>query len=289
MTTDPAVRHDALVARRVTRLRSAVRLPGSRSATAPERLLPRGRHDLSREFVARSQRDRLIDAMAQTAAAKGYPGASVGDVCAAAGVSTKAFYAHFADKEECFLATFDRGVSLVSKTMLVSHNRPGPWPVRMREGLELLLRILAEEPAFATLAVVEVLAAGPRALQRRHDLLTAFMVFFADAPRRAAWPAVPDGVVRAVVAGIYGLIHDYVSTGRTDELPGLLPHLTYFALAPFVGPRVAAVTAGLLPDGEHRAGESEPDENPSDENRAEIRTGGAGQALVGSTDVDTAG
>src|SRR5262245_26093798 len=39
------------------------RIPGSRSATAPDRLLPRGRHDLPREFVAHTQRDRLIDAM----------------------------------------------------------------------------------------------------------------------------------------------------------------------------------------------------------------------------------
>jgi len=45
------------------------RIPGSRSATGPERLLPRGRrHDLTREFVSRTQRDRLIDAMARTAA-----------------------------------------------------------------------------------------------------------------------------------------------------------------------------------------------------------------------------
>jgi AcrR family transcriptional regulator len=240
-----AVGHDARMAGQAKRLRSATGLPGSRATAAPDRRLPRGRHDLSREFVARSQRDRLIDAMARTVAAKGYQGACVTDVCTAAGVSTKAFYTHFEDKEECFLATFDRGVWLVSRTMLVSHGRPGPWPVRMREGLELLLRILADEPAFATLAVVEALAAGPRALQRHHDLLASFTVFFHDAPRRASWPAVPVEAVRAVIAGIYGLIHGYVSTGRADQLPGLLPDLTYFALAPFIGPRAAATAAGL--------------------------------------------
>ena len=65
-------------------------VPGSRSATAPERRLPRGRHDLPREFVARTQRDRLIDAMARTVAAKGFA-APLTDVCTAAGVSTRAF------------------------------------------------------------------------------------------------------------------------------------------------------------------------------------------------------
>src|SRR5256885_16242709 len=83
--------------------------PGSRSATAPERRLPRGRHDLPREFVARTQRDRLIDAMARTVATKGY-GAPLTDVCTAAGVSTRAFYEHFAAKEPCFMAPSERGV-----------------------------------------------------------------------------------------------------------------------------------------------------------------------------------
>jgi AcrR family transcriptional regulator len=208
-------------------------------------LLPRGRHDLPREFVARSQRDRLIDAMAQTVASKGYAGASLTDVCTAAGVSTKAFYAHFGDKEACFLATFDRGISLVRKSLLNVHGRPVPWTQRIHGNLEFLLRVLADEPAFAMLSVVEVMAAGPRALQRRSELLDGFMVFFADAPRRASWPQVPDDAIRAVVAGIYGLIHDYVATGRTERLPDLLPDLTYFALVPFVGPRTAAVVAGL--------------------------------------------
>jgi AcrR family transcriptional regulator len=220
-------------------------IPGSRPATAPERRLPRGRHDLPREFVARTQRDRLIDAMAQTVAAKGYAGASLGDVCATAGVSTKAFYEQFTDKEACFLATFDRGVELLTKSVAGAYQQPGRWPERIHRGLGVLLNVLAGEPAFATLAVVEVLAAGPRALQRRKALLDAFTMFFADAPRKVSSPEVPPVVVEAVVGGIYGVIFDYVSAGSSVELPDHLPALTYFTLAPFIGPRAAATTAGL--------------------------------------------
>ena len=136
------------------------RIPGSRSATDPERLLPRGRHDLTREFVSRTQRDRLIDAMATTVAERGYANASLGEVCTTAGVSTRAFYEHFADKEACFLATFERGASLMQKSVAGAYSRPARWPQRMHRGLDTLLRILAAEPAFASLAVVEVLAAG---------------------------------------------------------------------------------------------------------------------------------
>jgi len=221
-------------------------LPGSRPAMAPERMLPRGRHDLPRQFVARIQRDRLIDAMAHTVAAKGYVATSLNEVCAAAGVSTKAFYEHFADKEACFLATFDRGVVLVCRSVAGAYRQPGRWPERIHRGLGALLRILAREPAFATLAVVEVMAAGPRALRRRRALLAGFAAPFAEAPRRPSTPPVPPVVVRAVVAGVYGVIFDHVVDGREAELPERLPELSYFALAPFVGPRAAAAVAPLL-------------------------------------------
>jgi AcrR family transcriptional regulator len=215
-------------------------IPGSRSATDPDRLLPRGRHDLPREFIARTQRDRLIDAMARTVAGRGYAGTSLGDVCAAAGVSTRAFYEHFADKETCFLAAFDRGVVLLQGAIAGAYGRAAPWPRRMSRGLGTLLRILAAEPAFAALAVVEVLAAGPAARERRRMLLDAYAVFFADAPHG---DAVPAGVVRALIAGVYGVIYDLVSTGRAADLPDQLPHLTYLVVVPFLGPAAAARAA----------------------------------------------
>ncbi|MFI7601496.1 TetR/AcrR family transcriptional regulator [Actinoplanes sp. NPDC049681] len=218
------------------------RLPGSGTAVEVARL-PRGRHDLPREFVSRTQRDRLIDAMARVVAEKGYPNASLTEVCAAAGVSTRAFYEHFADKEACLLAAFDLGVELMQKTVAEAFGRPAKWPQRIHCGLDTLLRLLAAEPAFAVLAVVEVLAAGPRARERRRMLLESYTGFFAGVPQRPGGPAVPAGVVEAVIAGVYGVIFDLVSTGRVAELPDRLPDLTYFVLAPFLGPAVAARVA----------------------------------------------
>jgi AcrR family transcriptional regulator len=197
---------------------------------------------LPREFVARTQRDRLIDAMARTVAVKGYA-APLTDVCAAASVSTRAFYEHFTDKEECFMATFDRGVSLLQRAVGAAYAQPGSWPLRMRRGIEVLLHLLAAEPAFANLAIVEMLAAGPRGRERSRLLLGDFLRFFDDAPRRPQEPRVPPVAIEAVVAGVFGLLFNYVSTKRTAELPGILPEVTYFVLVPFIGPRGAASAA----------------------------------------------
>jgi AcrR family transcriptional regulator len=217
-------------------------IPGSRSATAPDRLLPRGRHTLPREFVAHTQRDRLMDAMAQMVATKGYTSTSLNDVCVRAGVSTKTFYQHFDSKESCFLATFDHGVELVQRTVASAYLEQGEWPDRIRRGLNTLLHILAAEPAFATLAVVESLAAGPRAVERRRTLLASYHPFFADAPGS---PPLSPAVVEALVGGVYQVIYDHVASGRTAQLPERLPELTYFLLAPVMGRVVAKDTAGL--------------------------------------------
>jgi len=219
-------------------------VPGSRSATAPDRRLPRGRHDLPREFIARTQYDRLIDAMARTVAAKGFA-VPLTEVCAAAGVSTRDFYVHFEDKEACFMATFERGAALLQSSVNAAYNQPGDWPTRIRRGLEILLHLLAAEPAFAHLAIVEMLAAGPRARERNREIVQNFQRFFADVPSRPGQPPVPAVVSEAVVAGVFGLLFNYVSGKRTTELPDLLPEITYFVLAPFIGAHDARAAAGL--------------------------------------------
>ena len=69
--------------------------------------LPSGRHNLPREFVVTSQRDRLLDSMAQACAEKRYAEVSVADIVSRARVSRSTFYEIFPDKEACFLAAYD--------------------------------------------------------------------------------------------------------------------------------------------------------------------------------------
>src|SRR5580658_508353 len=89
---------------------SDVVLPGTRSPRDPARSLPPGGHGLSREHVAEVQRDRLVDAIVQVVADKGYDGATVKAIVHQAGVGLNTFYEHFRSKEDLFLAAYDRGV-----------------------------------------------------------------------------------------------------------------------------------------------------------------------------------
>jgi AcrR family transcriptional regulator len=69
--------------------------------------LPRGPHNLSREQVQASQRQRLLDAVLDVVGEQGYPAATVADITTAAGVSRTTFYEQFRNKLEAFLTAYD--------------------------------------------------------------------------------------------------------------------------------------------------------------------------------------
>src|SRR3954452_10779441 len=117
---------------------------------AVPRPLPRGPHNLARDDVLASQRVRMLEAMAEAVAVKGYAGTTVGDVVAGAGVSRKTFYEHFRDKEECFLSAFDSGVNALLGAIASAEPDEGDgWLERLRTRVRAYLVTLAARPQFA--------------------------------------------------------------------------------------------------------------------------------------------
>jgi AcrR family transcriptional regulator len=201
--------------------------------------------------VLASQRGRMLGAMAEAVARKTYAGTTVADVVAGAGVSRKTFYEHFRDKEECFLAAFDAGVAMLLQA--ITDARPEQddhtWLDLMRARVRAYLETLASQPAFARTFLIEVFAAGPRALDRRAEVLRRFAQLFRDlhdeARRQfAELPPVPEPVYIAAVGAINELVSEFAREGRTRDLPELEDTLLYLQVALFAGRETAA---GLVP------------------------------------------
>jgi AcrR family transcriptional regulator len=195
--------------------------------THPLWVLPRGRHAAPREVVARSQRDRLLIAMADAVAAKGYGNVAVADVIERAGVSRRTFYEHFANKEACFLAAYDAGVdTLLAAIEQAEAAAGGGMLERARAGTETYLTTLAANPAFAKTFLIEVLSAGPEALTRRDAVHARFARRIADAYRAIAadadLPTPPDYIYRAAVGAINELVADRLLRDGAEALPQLL-------------------------------------------------------------------
>jgi AcrR family transcriptional regulator len=163
--------------------------------TSVLRVLPRGRHAAPREVVAESQRERLLVAMADATAAKGYANVAVADVIERAGVSRRSFYEQFSNKEECFLAAYDAGVDgmleEISEAEAAVAASAGGLLAGARAGTEVYLQLLADNPAFARTFLIEVLGAGPAALARRDAVHERFARRMAEAHAAMA-AAVPS-------------------------------------------------------------------------------------------------
>ena len=93
-------------------------------------VLPRGRHAAPRPVVREAQRVRMLAAMVQAVAEKGYARVAVADVIERAGVSRKTFYEQFANKEDCFLAAYDATVDDLLATIDASASRYAPTAAR---------------------------------------------------------------------------------------------------------------------------------------------------------------
>jgi AcrR family transcriptional regulator len=197
--------------------------------------------------VARSQRDRLLDAAVRVVAAKGYAATTISDLTREAGVSRTTFYELFEDKEACFLAAYDNAVDVIVRRVTAAYESEERWPDRARAGLAALLAMLAEEPALARLALVDIGSAGPAA-QRRYRAAIQRLTPLFDEGRDFApgGRSLPPNTSRMAVGGVTGLVSDALLDGYADDLPSLLSDVLFATLVPYIGPDAATREVGEL-------------------------------------------
>jgi len=170
--------------------------------------------------VARSQRDRLLDATVALIAEKGVGGATIEATVKAAGVSSVTFYEHFRNKEECFVAAFDRAVEELRAEVRDAIPTSGDRSERVRAGIGALLAAIDAAPARARLCFVEAQKAGPRLAARYDEALDA------------AAAELEDSLGEAIAGGLAWLLRERLELGGGGSVRELLPEMTEVALLP---------------------------------------------------------
>jgi AcrR family transcriptional regulator len=154
--------------------------------------------------------------MAHVVARKGFARTTVADVAAQAGVSTKAFYEHFEGKEDCFLAAHavcvDALIGIMRSALAAEKGEAS-----LSHMLRAYLDTLAAEPTLARTFLVEVYAAGPRAMEARAAAQGRFAELLAESLGRRR----PGFDCEALVGTISSLVTTKVSLGAYDELADL--------------------------------------------------------------------
>ncbi len=227
--------HDGWTAGEPLRTSAPASLPARRCAP---RVLPRGRHRLPRDVVATIQRERIAHATAEAVMGDRGTAVAVADIVAAAGVSREVFYAHFADKEQAFLATqqliFEQLIAVASSAFFVPDT---PWAERVWNATAASAGLLAANPSFAHFAFVAAYGIGATGVRRVDETLLAFGLFLEDGYRVLPEPADSSRLTsQAIVLGVMEAAAHHVRSGRAAELGALVPSVVYAALAPFIGP-----------------------------------------------------
>jgi AcrR family transcriptional regulator len=187
---------------------------------------------LKRSQVAGVQRSRIVHATFEACAERGAAGLSVAEVVGRAGISRRTFYELFASCEDCLLAALDQGIALAGERVLEAYDAQAPWRARMRSGLAALLRFLDEQPEIARLLVVESLAAGLRAFERRARALapaTAAIDEGREVARKSTEP--PPLAAEGIVGGVLAVLHSRIledgpRSARSGSTAASGPHLS---------------------------------------------------------------
>jgi len=192
-------------------------------------IAPRGRHAPPLEVRLGRQRRRLFAAAAAVFARGGYAEASAEAIAREAGMSKATFYEHFDNKEDCIVALFDVASTAVLTAMTAAAEPFGDEPLpRYRATIGAFLQTLAAFPDEAQTLLVEIVGAGPRAIERRDRVLAEFAGYIdsmnaADAAAGLV-PRLPSRLdAFAIVGAVVELASLQLRTGRPDRLAELEP------------------------------------------------------------------
>jgi AcrR family transcriptional regulator len=139
----------------------------SRPVELVPRVLPRGRHKLKHSLVVASQRQRLLEAITELVAEKGYAAVTLNDIVRRAAIAKRTFYVHFPDKLGCFIAAFDAFTLKLVETVMRLFRMQGSVHARTQFTVRGLLAALAAMPEATRAFYLELPAAGAEALDRR--------------------------------------------------------------------------------------------------------------------------
>ncbi len=101
------------------------------------------------------QRERIVAATGRLFRDKGYHGASMADIGKAVGLEKGSLYSHISSKQDVLRELVMRGATLFMAGIRQVAASDAPAPVKVREAMRAHLRVVAEQPALATVFLQE--------------------------------------------------------------------------------------------------------------------------------------
>jgi len=190
------------------------------------------------------QRERLIAGVAIAIAEQGYAEFTVAHVLAAAGISRRTFYEHFANKQEAVLVAHDIIFERFMRSLRGACKTQDEWPLKVKAAIGATIDWAVANPAEGQLLTLDVMAPSAevaRGLLDSGDQLAALLSGGRQYGPRG--DELPELIEKALVGAIFAVVAARLRDGEPELLHALEAQLVELTLMPFVGPEEAARVA----------------------------------------------
>ncbi len=192
---------------------------------------------VTRSSAHADQRRRILRAVGELAAERGYSDVTVELIVKRAHVSFKTFYKHFSSKEDCFAALFESAVTTTETTIRQRLDaEPRPWPDQVVLALSTLVELILADPAIARAVIVESPTIGPAITERYGQATKAFVPLFRVGrefnPRGSE---LPETIEDTLAGSVFWSIYERLIVGEADALVDYLPVLLELVLRTYLG------------------------------------------------------
>ncbi len=207
---------------------------------------------VTRSSAHADQRRRILRAVGELVAKRGYGDVTVELIVKRAHVSYKTFYKHFSGKEECFQALFDSAFRSTEGTIRERlAAEPRPWAEQVILALGTLIEWIVADPIIARAVIVETPTVGPGMHERYERATKAFVPLFRAGrelnPRGAE---LPSTIEDTLAGSVFWSAYQRLIVGEAERLPELLPELIELVLRTYLGEAEASRIARAEANGQ---------------------------------------
>lgn len=180
-----------------------------------------------RASADRRARHQILAGLAGCLADHDYAATTIADIVRRARVSKTTFYAHFSDKEECFIRLYSGASNAVIAAMRRADRDATaaglPWREHLTRIAASYLERLIEGGGVTRASFLDVPAVGPAAVAMRRDVQERYALLVREVSARLAadddgLQALTPDLSRALVGGVNELVTKTIEQDRIGQL-----------------------------------------------------------------------
>jgi AcrR family transcriptional regulator len=188
------------------------------------------------KLLSPSERDRVLRAMTELWAERGYEDLEVEQIIERAGLPPEAFHHLFPGKAECGAAAVRAILGEVLAVVSASYSPDrSEWDSGLL-GIKAILELMAAHPSFAYISYIGARQMGPPEASEIFKAGVGMLTAMIDRLREHRGGQIPPASASlGAFGGAEAVIRRELMAGRAERLPGLLPNLAYGATVAFLG------------------------------------------------------